>query len=74
MRIEVDPQKMQAARIRSGIGLKEIAELMEISHVTVWRWERGMHNPSLRHLRIFCNLVNKPLEFFLIGEENGNRQ
>ena len=65
-------QRMQQARqgSRGGKGYtqQEVASLLDVSPITLSRWETGTRNPSFEVLERFGQIVEKPLSFFFEEE------
>lgn len=61
-------ERMQQARLQArggkGFTQQELASLLDVSPVTLSRWETGTRNPSFELLEQFAQLVEKPLAFF----------
>lgn len=56
--IEVDGEKVKAIRESKGIFLSDMAEDVYISTPTLWKMERGEHEPDLRLLQRICVYLN----------------
>lgn len=61
-------QARQQARGGKGYTQQELASLLDVSSVTLSRWETGSRNPSFEVLERFAQLVEKPLSFFFEEE------
>lgn len=61
-------KRIQLARNESNGGKghtqQEIAKILNISKVSLSRWERGERSPSYEMLYEFAKIVDKPLYFF----------
>lgn len=61
-------ERMQEARQRArggkGFTQQELASRLDVSPVTLSRWETGTRNPSFDVLEQFAQLVEKPLAYF----------
>lgn len=49
---------------RLGLTQRELAEALGIDQVNVSRWERGIAEPRLKHLREIALLAELPLAWF----------
>ncbi len=49
--IDVDPQKLRAARHRKALTLRELGEKVGMDHNLIWMYEAGRRNPIPRNLR-----------------------
>lgn len=49
------------------VSQQRFAELIEVSHQTPGRWERGEVEPQGRNLVRIAAITSKPLEFFFTG-------
>lgn len=53
---------MKAFRIEAGLSIKDIAARLDVSYVTVSRWECGMRQPSLEHLKELSVIYSKSVD------------
>jgi len=53
------PSKLALARIEKGFTQPKVAEHIGVDAVTVCRWERGISQPYLRHVKKLCDLYGK---------------
>lgn len=51
-----------------GLTQSELAALLEIQSVNVSRWERGVAEPRIRHIRKVAEMSGLPISWFF-GEE-----
>ncbi len=49
--IEIDPQKLRAARHRKALTLRELGNQVGMDHNLIWMYEDGRRNPIPRNLR-----------------------
>ncbi|CAA9450799.1 MAG: hypothetical protein AVDCRST_MAG58-927 [uncultured Rubrobacteraceae bacterium] len=49
--IEIDPQKLRAARHRKALTLRELGERVGMDHNLIWMYEDGRRKPIPRNLR-----------------------
>ena len=49
--IEIDPEKLRAARHRKGLSLREFGQSIRMDHNLIWMYEAGRRNPIPRNLR-----------------------
>lgn len=65
-------QRMQEARqgARGGKGYtqQELAALLQVTPVTLSRWETGTRHPSFNVIEAFAKIVEKPLQYFFEEE------
>ena len=65
-------ERMQRARQEAkggqGYTQQELATLLEVSSVTLSRWETGARNPSFELLERFAQIVGRPLSYFFEEE------
>ena len=52
------PRKMRDARKKAGLSQKYVAEKMEITKQSYFRYEHGISEPSIENLEIFCREVH----------------
>ncbi len=69
-------QRMQQARqeARGGKGYKqeELAQILDVTPITLSRWETGTRSPSFEMLEQFANAVGKSLSYFFEPEPQEN--
>lgn len=53
-----------ARRELLGLTQRELAALLDIEPVNVSRWERGVAEPRLQHIRRLADLTGKPVSWF----------
>lgn len=61
-------QARQEARDGQGFTQQELATLLDVSPITLSRWETGTRNPSFELLERFAQMVGKPLSYFFEEE------
>lgn len=49
---------------------EELAEKVGVSRQTVYKWESGKSKPSTSNILKICEVFNKPVSYFIKGEEN----
>lgn len=49
---------------RKGMTQEDLANLLDISPVTVSRWETGARQPSFKDIETIANYLNKSISFF----------
>ena len=54
--------ELRAAREASGLGLRQLADLLETSHATVSRWETGARSPKPEHVAAYLAKVDASAE------------
>jgi transcriptional regulator with XRE-family HTH domain len=69
--------KLRNARKRKGLTIEQLAIEMDVSPLTVWRWERQEQVPrleTLRQLKEFFGMTEEALGFgFLFEAEEGEK-
>lgn len=50
-----------AAREALGMTQQELAEALEVSYPTVWRWEKGKMEPRRQQKQALANLLHRPI-------------
>ena len=64
MNIAISPTTAKAARLRESAGINQhrLARLAGFNHVSVLRWERGTHHPSIYSLETYLEALGYRLE------------
>lgn len=57
--------KIREARKQAGMAQKDLAAAVHVETMTVSRWERGAHAPSLDMLETIAAVTGRPLSYFL---------
>ena len=57
-------EKITKARLRLDLTQRELANLIGVSHVTIFRWENGDRTPNVNHLADLANALGEPIEYF----------
>ena len=57
--------KIQEQRLRSGLSVKDVAERMNVSVQTVYRWENGERVPDIVTFLMLANLFGTTVEKML---------
>jgi len=57
-RIEIDPEKLRAARHQAGYSLRELGEVSATDHNSLWRYETARRNPQPRVIRRLAAALN----------------
>lgn len=65
-----DPKKLTVLREKAGLTFLELSREMKryekkISKMSIWGWERGDHEPSLKYLSIMSAYFKVPIEYFM---------
>jgi putative transcriptional regulator len=55
----VAPNKLRVERLRRGWSQEQMAERLQVSRITINRWEQGHYVPSRYHVRRLCKLLGK---------------
>ena len=71
MKISIPGLGGRLQRARRGTGLSQVAvgKRIDVSWMTVHRWERSQRSISEENLDLLCDLYDKPLRWFLTLEE-----
>jgi transcriptional regulator with XRE-family HTH domain len=56
-------------RERLALTQRELADKLGVADVVVSRWERGVAEPQLRHLRHLAELAGEPVSWFFAESE-----
>ena len=59
------PQKLRAARLAAGLRAIDVARELGVSLQTVYRWEYGIHSPSVATLRRLAEVYGVPISELL---------
>ena len=57
-------EKITKARLRLDLTQRELANLIGVSHVTIFRWENGDRTPNVNYLADLANILGEPIEYF----------
>ena len=57
-------EKITTARLRLDLTQRELANLIGVSHVTIFRWENGDRTPNVNYLADLANILGEPIEYF----------
>jgi len=57
-------QVRKLRRERLGYTQRELARALDVSEVVISRWERGVNEPQLRHLRTMADLAGVSVSWF----------
>lgn len=52
---------LRKAREAKGLSIRELAELVGVSHVSIYHYEHGNHVPRLTHLKWLAQALDIPL-------------
>ncbi len=63
--VAVVPHKIRSERLRLGLSQQALADQLQVSRVTVSRWEKGHDVPTRYHLRSLCRLFKRRPEELL---------
>ncbi len=61
--------RLQRARRSTGLSQVAVGKRIDVSWMTVHRWERYQRSISEENLDLLCDLYDKPLRWFLTLEE-----
>ena len=62
--MKFNTKKFRISRKNSGYSIEELANLMNISRVTLWAWEKGKRVPSEKKIRMLAQCLNINLSDF----------
>ena len=62
-----DPSKLREARKATGLSQSQLAHKVGAHFTSVSDWERGVNQPSARHLASLADALAVPMEFFRAG-------
>ena len=65
--IEIDPQKLRAARHRQALTLRELGEKVGMDHNLIWMYEDGRRNPIPRNLRRLAEALDVEPAYLMRG-------
>ena len=65
-------ERLKKARQESGLTLEKVAEAVNTSFNTIWRYEAGHHHPSGPMLYALATLYGKPVDWFFL-DDLGNK-
>ena len=54
--------RIQFLREKMGLSRKDLAEILNTSSVTIYRWETGVFDPPLQQLRVMSQLFNTSID------------
>ena len=67
-------ERIRQARADKGWKQKHLAAAAGVEPITVSRWERGATTPDLSVVRVIAEATEKPLTYFVAGEEERKAQ
>lgn len=62
-----DPAKLKEARKATGLSQSQLAHKVGAHFTSISDWERGVNQPSARHLASLADALAVPMEFFRSG-------
>jgi PAS domain S-box-containing protein len=54
-------EKFKQLRKQFGLSMKHVAKRAEITHTTLWEWEKGKRTPSETRIRMLAHVLNIPV-------------
>ena len=64
------PSRLKQARLLRAMTLEAVAEALDSSFTTIWRYEAGQRRPSGSTLYALAELYGKPVEWFFGKEDS----
>ena len=61
---EFSKSKIAKARVRKKLSQRELAELVGVSYVTIYRWENGDRIPNAVNIAKLANALNTTIGYF----------
>ena len=58
-------ERLKAAREHAGLTQTQVADQLQVTGMTVYRWESGKYEPSYGKLQLLSNLYRQPVETFI---------
>ena len=58
-------ERLKAARELAGLTQTQVAERLQVTEMTVYRWESGKYEPSYGKLQLLSDLYQQPAETFI---------
>ncbi len=52
---------LKAARVNAGMTQADLAEKLDVSETTIWKWENGKSEPKLSQFVKLCDAVGLPM-------------
>ena len=62
-------ERLKRARLERNLTLEQVAEALETSYPTIWRYEVGQRRPSGPTLHSLARLYNKTMDWFFVEDE-----
>lgn len=57
--------RIRQARRTAGLSQSELAEKIDAHPTSISDWERGIHEPTIRHMSSLSRETGKPLDWFM---------
>ena len=61
---EFNREKITKARVRKKLSQSELADLISVSHVTIYRWEKEDRIPNADNIAKLANVLNTTIGYF----------
>jgi transcriptional regulator with XRE-family HTH domain len=69
-RVDLAPMRMRRRAL--GISRERLAAMVGVDPVTIWRYETGRTEPSLRHIVTIARVLGVPMhDLFTVREKRG---
>ena len=68
--IQIDPEKLRAARHRAGYSLRELSRISHTDHNRIWEYENARRNPQPRTIRRLAAALNVEVKDLLRGGDD----
>ena len=67
--IRFNPEKIYEFRIKRDLTQMELSEIIDVTSVTICRWENGLRIPNANHLGLLSEALGVSIEDFFIKED-----
>ena len=61
---EFNREQITKARVRKKLSQRELADLVSVTHVTIYRWENGDRIPNAVNIAKLANTLNTTVGYF----------
>jgi transcriptional regulator with XRE-family HTH domain len=67
-------EKLKELRAEKNMTLRDMAKLLNISHVSYLRWEQGATEPNIQNIRKLCKIFDVTSDYLLGLEGEGGEK